>query len=105
MTRDVSLPGACRPGPRARLAAGCHTGQVRKIPATVRLDDEVLDAVRREATRSGKSADDVVESAVRRYIGPSVIDRLRERNRLHEDEAMAIAVEEVAAHRRDRRTG
>jgi hypothetical protein len=105
MARDVSLAGACRPGARAGVAAGCHTGQVPKIPATVRLEDEVLDAVRREATRSGKSEDDIVEAAVRRYVGPSVIDRLRERNRLDEEEAMAIALDEIAAHRRDRRTG
>lgn len=64
----------------------------------------MLDAVRREATRSGKSEDDVVEAAVCRYVGPSVIDRLRERNRLDEQEAIAIALDEIAAHRRDRRT-
>ncbi len=92
-------------GGRAQGAAGCHTGQVAKIAATVRLEDEVLNAVRREATRSGKSEDDIVEAAVRRYVGPSVIDRLRERNRLDEDEAMAIALDEIAAHRREHRTG
>ncbi|MDP9418592.1 MAG: ribbon-helix-helix protein, CopG family [Actinomycetota bacterium] len=37
-----------------------------KIAATVRLDDEVLEAIRREATRSGKTEDDIVEAAVRR---------------------------------------
>ena len=76
-----------------------------KSAATVRLDDEVLDAVRQEAARSGRSEDQVVEAAVRRYIGPSVVDRLRGRNRLGEDEAMEIALEEIAAHRRERRTG
>lgn len=76
-----------------------------KSATTVRLDDEVLDAVRQEAVRSGRSEDQVVEAAVRRYIRPSVLDRLRERNRLDEDEAMEIAHEEIAAHRRERRTG
>lgn len=76
-----------------------------KSPATVRLDDEVLDAVRQEAARSGRSEDQVVEAAVRRYIGPSVLDRLRDRNRLGEDETMDLAREEIAAHRRERRTG
>ena len=76
-----------------------------KSEATLRLDDEVLDAVRQEAARSGRSEDQVVEAAVRRYIGPSVLDRLRERNRLGEDEAMDIAREEIASHRRERRTG
>ncbi len=72
--------------------------------ANVKLDDEVFDAVRVEAARSGRSEDQVVEAAVRRYIGPSVLDRLRERNRLGEDEAMAIALEEVAVHRQARLT-
>lgn len=76
-----------------------------KSAATVKLDDEVLDAVRREAARSGRTEDDIVEAAVRWYLGPSVLDRLRERNRLDEEEAMAIALEEVAAHRRERRSG
>ena len=76
-----------------------------KSPATVRLDDEVLDAVRQEAARSGRSEDQVVEAAVRRYVCPSVLDRLRKRNRLGEDEAMDIAREEMAARRRERRTG
>lgn len=75
-----------------------------KSAAAVRLDDEVLDAVRQEAARSGRSEDQVVEPAVRRYVGPSVLDRLRERNRLGEDDAMEIAREEIAAHRRERRT-
>lgn len=75
-----------------------------KIAATVKLDDEVLDALRREAARSGRSEDDLVEAAVRRFIGPSVLDRLWERNRLDEYEAMAIALDEVAAHRRECRT-
>lgn len=84
---------------------GWQTGDLPKSAATVKLDDEVLDAVRREAARSGRSIDEILEDAVRRYLGPSVLDRFRERNRLDEDEAMAIALEEVAAHRRERRRG
>ena len=75
-----------------------------KTEVTVKLDDEVVDAVRVEAARTGRPEDQVVEAAVRRYVGPSVIDRLRERNHLDEDEAMAIALEELAAHRRERRS-
>ncbi len=40
---------------------------------------------------------------VRRYNGPSVLDHLRERNHLDDNEAMKIATEELAAHRRERR--
>lgn len=74
-----------------------------KRAATVKLDDEVLDAVRRQAERSGRCEDQVVEAAVRRYVGPSVLDRLRGRNGLDEDEGMVITVEEVAAHRESTR--
>jgi len=76
---------------------------VPKRGATVKLDADVLDAIRLEATRSGRSEDQVVENAVRRYIGPSVLDHLRERNHLDEDEAMKVATEELAAHRREGR--
>jgi len=38
-------------------------------------------------------------------LGPSVLDHLRERNHIDEDEAMKVATEEVAAHRRERRGG
>jgi len=78
---------------------------VPKSAATVNLADDVLAAVRLEAARSGRSEDQVVEAAVRRYVGPGVLDRLAARNRLDEDEAMAIAIEEVAAHRQGRRSG
>lgn len=71
-------------------------------PATLELDGEVLDAVKREAARSGRSEDEVVEEALRRYLAPSVLDRLWERNRLPEEEAMAIAIEEVKAHRAEK---
>ncbi len=37
------------------------------------------------------------------FVGPSVLDRFRERNRLDEDEVMAMTIEEVAGHRRERR--
>lgn len=74
-----------------------------KRAATVKLDDEVLDAVRRQAERSGRCEDQVVEAAVRRYVGPSVLDRLRGRHGLDEDEGMVITVEEVAAHRESTR--
>ena len=85
-----------------------HAGKLVDVPksaATIKLDDDVLAAVRVEAARSGRSEDEVVEAAVRRYVGPTVLDRLAARNRLDEDEAMAIALEEVAAHRRERRSG
>lgn len=107
-TRCASTPGpAPAPIPKTSHFAPM-AGKlvvVPKIAATVKLDDDVLTAVRLEAARSGRSEDEVVEAAVRRYVGPSVLDRLAERNRLEEDEAMVIALEEIGARRRERRGG
>ena len=100
------MSGGGRGAYRSRaVARGWQTGGVPKSAATVSLDEDVLNAIRVEAARSGRSEDQVVEAAVRRYVGPSIVDRLRARNRLGEDEAMAIAIEEVAAHRREPRSG
>jgi hypothetical protein len=65
-------------------------------------DDTVPDVVRMEAQRSGQSQDQV-DAAVRQDPGPSVLDRLSERNRLDEAEAGTIALEEITAHREPRR--
>ena len=79
---------------------GWQTCDVPKRAAVLKLDDEVLDAVRLEAERTGRSEDQVVEAALRRYVGPGVLDQLAARNRLSEDDAMSIALEEVEKHRR-----
>ena len=71
-------------------------------PVRVELSDDVADVVRREANRTGRSEAEVVELAVRRLVAPSILDRLWDRAELTEDEAMAIAVEEVNAARAER---
>ncbi len=63
-------------------------------------DDEEPHVVRTEAERSGLAKDEV--DAVRQDPGPSVLDRLSERNRIDDAEAMTIALEEIAAHREAR---
>ena len=68
-------------------------------PVRVELSDDVAEVVRREASRTGRSEAEVVELAVRRLVAPSILDRLWERAELTEDEATAIAIEEVNAHR------
>ena len=72
---------------------------------SVVLHDEVADVVRREAARTGRTETEVVEAAVRRLAAPSVLEKLWARATLGEEEAMAIATEEIAAHRADRRAG
>ncbi len=73
-------------------------------PVRVELSDEVAEAVRREADRTGKSEAEVVELAERRFVAPCILERLWDRATLTEEEAMAIAVEEVRAARAARRS-
>lgn len=71
--------------------------------ATVYLDPEVLRATRIRAARTGKRDSDVVEEALREYLGLAVIDEIRAKADLDEDEAMKLAYEELHAMRRERR--
>jgi hypothetical protein len=72
---------------------------------TVALSGEIADAVRAEAARTGRTDAEVVEVAVRRFLGPSILDQLWARSELTDDEAMAIALGEIRAHRAERRAG
>jgi Ribbon-helix-helix protein, copG family len=74
-------------------------------PVSVALRDDVADAIRREASRTGRTETEVVEVAVRRLVAPSVLDRLWKSATLSEDEAMTIAIEETRAARAERHTG
>jgi hypothetical protein len=70
--------------------------------ATVYLDPDVLRATRIRAARTGKRDSDVVEEALREYLGLAVIDRVRARSDLTGDEAMALAYDELRAERKVR---
>ena len=71
--------------------------------ATVYLDPDVLRATRVQAARTGKRDSDVVEEALREYLGLAVIDSVRAKSELNEDAAMRLAYEELHAMRRERR--
>lgn len=71
--------------------------------ATVYLDPDVLRATRVRAARTGKRDSDVVEEALREYLGLAVIDEIRAKADLDEDEAMKLAYDELHAMRRERR--
>ncbi len=71
--------------------------------ATIYLDPDVLRATRVQAARTGKRDSDVVEEALREYLGLAVIDRIRSRSDLDEEAAMRLAYEELHAMRRERR--
>lgn len=75
-----------------------------RAKATVYLDPEVLRATRIRAARTGKRDSDVVEEALRQYLGLAVIDRIRSKSELDPDEAMKLAYDEIRKMRRERRT-
>ena len=76
---------------------------VARTKTTVYLDPEVLRATRVSAARKGRRDSDIVEEALREYLGFAVIDRIRARSDLTGDEALELATEEVRAHRREQR--
>jgi hypothetical protein len=76
-----------------------------RTKATVYLDPEVLRATRIRAARTGKRDSDVVEEALREYLGLAVIDRIRSRFDFDEEEALRVANEELHELRRERRKG
>lgn len=75
-----------------------------KQKTTVYLDDEVLRASRVLAARTGRRDSEVVEAALRRYLGFDALERVWARNRdLSEEEAMDLALKAVDEVRSDRR--
>ncbi len=70
-----------------------------RTKTTVYLDPEVLRAARIMAARTGRRDSDVVEEALRSYLGIEVVDRVHERSALGPDEAEALAYRELHASR------
>lgn len=64
-----------------------------KVRTTLTVDEDVLRAVKVRAARSGKGDSEVIEEALRRDLGLDLLERLWDRNRLTEPEAVALAVE------------
>ena len=75
---------------------------MRRSKATIYLDPDVLRAMRIRAARTGKLDSDVVEEALREYLGLAAVDRVRARSDLTGDEAMALAYDELRAERKAR---
>lgn len=70
---------------------------MRRVRTTVTLDEDVLRWVRVRAARQGKGDSEVIEESLRRDLGLDLLERLWDKNRMNEDEAMQLAVE--AQHR------
>ena len=77
----------------------CQNGTVTRRTTTVSLDEKLMTEVHAAAQRSGLSDDEVIEQALRRFVGLDVLDELWSRNHLSEPEAMEIATSELRALR------
>lgn len=69
----------------------------RKV--TLYVDEDVLRATRVRAARTDRRDSDIVEDALRSYLGLDLVEGVWARSDLDEDAAMRIAVEETRAVR------
>ena len=83
-----------------------HAGvvsDVGKRKATFYIAQDVLRAAKVSAARTDQSDSELVEKALRRYLGFEVLDRVASRSTPSEKEAMDLAIRETHAHRRRKR--
>ncbi len=71
-----------------------------KVKTTLSLDEALMRQVRVRAARSGMSQSETLENALREGLG--IIDRLRAKANLNEEEAVRLASEVVHEVRADR---
>jgi hypothetical protein len=76
---------------------------VSKRKVTLYVDEDVLRAAKVRAARTDRRDSEVVEAALRAYLGFEVVDRVWSRSDLSEDEAMRLAVDATHAARAERR--
>lgn len=75
-----------------------------RVKTTLTIDERLMRQVRIRAARANRSQSDVLETALREGLG--VIDRIRARANLSEEDALDLAseiVHEVRAQRADER--
>ncbi len=73
-----------------------------KVKTTLSLDSELMRHVRVRAARTGTTQSQVLEAALREGLG--VIERLRSRNEVDEDEVLGLASDAVHDVRAEDRT-
>ncbi len=66
-----------------------------KRKTTVYLEDELLRAMRVAAARAGKQDSQIVEDALRAYLGLELLERVGARAALTEEDALALAYHEL----------
>ena len=81
-----------------------YTGvMATKKKVTLYVDEDVMRAARVRAARTDKRDSEVVEEALRAYLGFDVVAGVWARSDLGEDEAMRLAIEETHAARAEKR--
>ena len=81
-----------------------YAGRVSsKKKVTLYVDEDVMRAARVRAARTDKRDSEVVEEALRAYLGFNVIAGVWARSDLTEDDAVRLAVEETHAARAEQR--
>jgi hypothetical protein len=73
-----------------------------KKKTTVYLYEDLLRAAKVAAAREDKKDYEVIEEALRRHLGFDLLERVRARAGLDEEQAMALALEETRTVRRKR---
>ena len=78
----------------------CYSFKLMKRKTTVYLEDDLLRATKIAAARTGKRDYQVVEEALRAYLGLELLERVGARSKLSEDEAIKLAYQELHRSRR-----
>ena len=91
--------------PFAGIPASRYPGRMAssRKKVTFYLDEDVLRAARVRAARNDQRDSEIVEDALRAYLGFDVLERVWARSDLTEDEAMRLAVDEQHAARAEKR--
>jgi hypothetical protein len=69
---------------------------------TVYVEEDLLRSARVLAARMGKRDSDIVEDALRSYLGVDVLERVWSRSDLGEKQALELAYEELHGSRKPR---
>ncbi len=71
-----------------------------KKKTTIYVDDTLLKATKVLAARTGKKEYEVVEEALRGYLGLQTLEKVWTRSKLTEKEALSLAYRELHASRK-----
>lgn len=66
-----------------------------KKKTTIYVEEDILRGTRIAAARAGKRDYEIVEEALRAYLGVGMLERIWSRTDLAEDDAVRLAVDEV----------